>query len=76
MIEGPPWKVWPRTEDNRCSCPYCAAVRAGDGPSVAEMWEASGLEPARGGDQWLERMGAFGRSKATRAVFDREEGRR
>jgi len=53
-----------------CPCRYCKDVRERNCPSVEDIYRQCGLEPPRG-SVWLERMGAFGRSKATRAVFDR-----
>lgn len=55
-----------------CPCPYCTSIRAGNVPSVDEMWQRCGLDPPRG-SAWLERVGAFGRSKATRAIFGEDE---
>jgi hypothetical protein len=41
-----PPRVWPRTEDDYCSCPYCTAIREG---RIA-------IPDAR--SLWAQRMGA------------------
>jgi hypothetical protein len=41
-------KVWPRTPDGYCSCPYCTAQRNGELPPVENYSETS---------PWLRRMG-------------------
>jgi hypothetical protein len=52
--------TWQRTPEGYCSCPYCTAIREGR------------LERPRAHSPWLERMGAYGRSKATTAIFGEE----
>ena len=44
-----PWKIWPRTPEGRCSCPYCTAALAGELEPVADAPSA-----------WARRMGATG----------------
>jgi len=39
-------RVWPRTPDGHCSCPYCTAIRDGDIEPIPDQ-----------GSEWLRRMG-------------------
>ena len=59
--ESLPWKIWPRTPEGWCSCPYCTANREGRLPHVV---------PPRKRD-WLERMGGRGQSVSAQMI---EEG--
>lgn len=52
--------TWPRTSEGYCSCPYCTAIREGR------------LAVPKTQSPWLERMGGYGRSKATVAIFGEE----
>lgn len=47
-----PWKVWPRTAEGRCSCPYCTAHREGRLPTPEIRDDQS---------DWLRRMGGMPR---------------
>jgi hypothetical protein len=53
-------RVWPRTVEGWCSCPYCTANREGTLPAI---------EAPRKRD-WLERMGGRGGSVAAELVRD------